>query len=270
MEKGPLMPILTARTAPASTAAPARRLQRRRKLTALDIAGLLDERLYDPRLSVEEFTAGCRTAADSRVAAVICQRSTVALASHLLAGSGVRVSAPPTDMPFPTDTITRAALLARTETLLYDGAREIGLLTAASAVHEPGRTALAQAIAALAAMARPYDAIVKVILPTASLSPQGLRTACKISVDAGATMLQGGTWFDPDRASLTQMTHMRQAAGEHVLLKWAAPIRSLDRLLIACAEGIDRFNADTTTILKQAHERAQHDEIRIPEPGQDY
>jgi deoxyribose-phosphate aldolase len=259
------MPALTA---PAETTS--RRLQRRRRLTPLDIAGMLDERLYDPRLSAEEFVARCRAAADCRAAAVICPGSRVALAAHLLAGSGVRVCAPPTDMPYPADSIILAGLLAQTEKLLHDGAREIALLTSPVLTAGAARTTLAKRIAAVAAMAESQDVIVKVILPAASLTRDQLTTACKISVDSGATMLQGGTWLDSDRASLSQMTQMRQAAGDHVLLKWAAPVRSLDRLLIACAEGVDRFNADTTTVLAQAADRARSWEIRVPEPGQDY
>ena len=47
-------------------------------------------------------------------------------------------------------------------------------------------------------------------------------------------MVQGGTWFGDDRASLTQIARMRRALGEKPLLKWTTPL--MDRLLIACAE----------------------------------
>lgn len=132
------------------------------------------------------------------------------------------------------------------------------------------RRDLASAIAAVAALTHAHGALTKVVLPATALTTRQLTTLCKIGVDSGATMLQGGTWLEDDRASFTQMARIRPAIGEHVLLKWTAPIRSLDRLLLACAEGVDRFNADTTTILTQAHERAKTCEIRIPEPGYDY
>ena len=111
--------------------------------------------------------------------------------------------------------------------------------------------------------------MMKVILPTSAMATSDLRDVCKISVDCGAGMVQGGTSGE-DRASLRQIALMHQAMGGQALLKWAAPIGDLDRLLLAYAEGVGRFNADTTAVLSQAAVRHRIGGVRIPEPGRDY
>lgn len=255
---------------PAPTVHPSARLLQRRRLTPAQIAGLLDEPLYDPRLSLAEFVAGCRAAADSRVAAVVCQPSRVGLAVHLLAGRDTKVAAAASRESSPGQTPDLALILAQAERLLQDGAAEVGILAPSEPLRGSACTAFAKGVRAVADLAGSHRAIVKVLLSAAGMPADQLVTACRISVDSGAAMVQGGTWAGQDRASLTQIALMRRALGDRVLLKWSTPIASLDRLLLACAEGVDRFDANTTAVLKQAVERARVSEIRIPEPGLDY
>jgi deoxyribose-phosphate aldolase len=231
---------------------------------------MLDERLFGPRLSLAEFVAGCRTAADSKVAAVVCNPSRVALAAHLLAGRGVKVAALASHESLPGPPVDIAHLLANTERLLQDGANEIGVLAPRGPLRGSARTAFAKAIRTVANLAETHHATVKVLLPATGLTTEQLVTACKLSTDSGATMVQGGTPSAQDRVSFSQIALMRQALGDEVQLKWSTPMASLDRLLLARAEGVDRFNADTTAVLKEAAERNRFSKIRIPEPGQDY
>jgi hypothetical protein len=56
-----------------------------------------------------------------------------------------------------------------------------------------------------------------------------------------------------------------------VLLKWMAPVRSLDWFLVARAEGVDRFWGGVDYVLEQARDRQSWGEqIRVPRPGVDY
>lgn len=248
---------------------PGSRLTQRRNLTPRQIAGLLDERLYDPRLTLDDFIAGCRTAADAAVAAVVCPPSRVALAAHLLRPRGVKVAAMASlDPPCTPQTLGQA--LAQAENLLQDGATELGVLAPSAPLVGANASAFAKAVRRLTEQATGHQGMVKVLMPASCMTNDHLINTCRISIDSGAGMVQGGLWDNDDRASLTQIALMRRAIGEDALLKWSAPVANLNRLLIACAEGVDRFNADTTTILKQAADRARLTEIRIPEPGEDY
>ena len=241
----------------------------RRRLSPLQVARLLDERLYDPRLSLDEFVERCRVAADARVAAVVCQPSRVALAAYLLAGRQVAVAASPALRGSLADAPARGHVLAETERLLQDGATEIGLLAPPGQLAGSERAAAAKTLRDVAELCSSKGATMKVILPTSTMTAGDLRDACQMSVDSGAGMVQGGTSGE-DSASLRQIALMRQAMGGQALLKWAAPIGDLDRLLLAVAEGVGRFNADTTAVLSQAAIRHRIGGVRIPEPGRDY
>lgn len=245
------------------------RLRERRRLSTVDIAGMLDEPLYDPRLDLDEVMAGCRRAADAGMAAVV-PASRVALAAHALAGTGVRVSAAPALDLAPEASNRAIEALRASERVLQDGATELGLLATPGQLESSARAAFAALIHDVVRVAGELAAVVKVILPVSGVCWAAVLEGCRVSVDSGATMVQGGTWLGNDRASLTQIARMRAALGEEVLLKWTAPIGNLDRLLIACAEGADRFNADTTAVLRQAAERARLTELRIPELSADY
>ncbi len=83
-------------------------------------------------------------------------------------------------------------------------------------------------------------------------------------------MLQAGDRHPRDRATLSQVSVIRRAVGPQVRLKWSTPIQDLDRLLIAHAEGADRFHADAATILAEARRRAGVMGVRVPVPGVDY
>lgn len=54
------------------------------------------------------------------------------------------------------------------------------------------------------------------------------------------------------------------------MLKGTSPARSLDRLLIGRAEGVDRFNADVETVLAEARRRSNSDQICVPLSGVDF
>lgn len=111
----------------------------RRRLTPAHVAKLIDERLYDPRLSLGEFVERCRAAAEAGVAAVVCQPSRAALAAHLLSGKPVAVAAAPAVPAALVDPAALGHLLAGTDALLQDGAREIGVHAPPNIPSQPQR-----------------------------------------------------------------------------------------------------------------------------------
>ncbi|GAA2503272.1 hypothetical protein [Terrabacter carboxydivorans] len=55
-----------------------------------------------------------------------------------------------------------------------------------------------------------------------------------------------------------------------MLLKWVNPVTSLAMLLLAKAEGVDRFNADVTEVLREASRHASLAPLLVPLAGLDY
>ena len=241
-----------------------------RHLTVAEVAAMLDQRLYDHTAPTEEFLHGCRQAVDAGVASVICRPGTVAAAAAEVTGSPVAVAtalgyAPGSSCPPSRDDLVRQA-----ESVLADGAGEVGVLATRPQLAPTARRAFFEDVEAVVRVCHGADALVRVMLMATALSRDDLVAACRLSADAGAGMVQGGVFFADDRATLTQVGIMRQALPASVLLKWTEPVRSLDRLLLARAEGVDRFNADVEALLAEARERYAWGRIVLPVRGRDY
>lgn len=252
-----------------STAAVSRPLKRRGLMPA-DIAALVEERLYDPRLSVAEFAAACCMAAGARAAAVVCQPSRAALASHLLANTTTKVAVAASRQFTLIQSAGPALVAAQIEKVVQDGAHEVGLLAPVGPLSASLRARLARSVQTLAELASAHDAILRVVVTAAGLTPRELASTCNVAADAGAGLIQCGTWLKAERVSFSHVPVVRRAIGDEVLLKWGTPVTSLHRLLLARGEGVDRFAADTRLILREAAKRSITAEIRVPEPGHDY
>jgi hypothetical protein len=107
-----------------------------------------------------------------------------------------------------------------------------------------------------------------VVVEAAGLSREELLDAARASADAGAWLIQCGSWRG-DRTRFDWVVDVRAALPPDVLVKWTRPVRSLDLMLLGMAEGVDRFNADTSLIVRQARERDRAGGIRVPRPGVD-
>jgi hypothetical protein len=94
-----------------------------------------------------------------------------------------------------------------------------------------------------------------VVLDTDGLTPDATAAACELLGATGAWLVQGGSWRGTARTGLSRIQRMRAALPDDVTLKWTFPVRSLDSMMICIAEGIDRFNGDPESILKDATQR---------------
>lgn len=113
------------------------------------------------------------------------------------------------------------------------------------------------------------DVRVRVILDTEELTSQRITMTCAQVVEAGAWMVQGGSWRGP-RTGFTQVALMRKALGPDVLLKWTQPVRSLETMLLCVAEGVGRFNGDVDLLMAAAQRGTELGPLSVPLAGTDY
>ncbi len=239
-------------------------------LTAAMVAAMVDEPLYSPELGHDDVFHRSRRAAELGLASVMCRPMHVAVAAEAVAGTSVKVT---TSMGVYDPHAVEGRLqqmLREAEHLLADGARELVLVATARRL-EPGlRDQFAAQLRAVAGLAGSVGVLVRVALHTSTLSTAQVVTGCRISADAGAGIVQAGTWFGQDRAGLSTIQLIRRELPPETKLKWTSPVHSLDRLLIACAEGVSRFNVATPAVLAEAEDRASSGGIRVPVAGVDY
>jgi deoxyribose-phosphate aldolase len=243
----------------------------REVLSPSEIARRFDGNLLDPTLSDDDLIRGCHHAVELGLASVICRPARAAVAASAVEGSDVPVC---TGLNVRDDAWFDASPLDITiaaDEAVQDGVRDLALFVAPTQLEPDRHEALSERVLAVVASAAACGGAARVVLMTSGMTPKQISDGCRISVRCGAHMVQGGCATTGDRASLSQIAVMREELGGAALLKWMAPVRSLDWFLVARAEGVDRFWGDVDKVLDQARERQSWGErIRVPLVGVDY
>jgi deoxyribose-phosphate aldolase len=175
----------------------------------------------------------------------------VTLAAAELSGSGVLVG---TVVGFPHGSTTTATKAAETAELVAEGADEIDMVLHIGRLRGGDTRYVEDDIAAVVAAAR--GRTVKVILENAYLDDAQKALGCRLAEAAGAHFVKTSTGFADGGATLADIALMRASVSEHVQVKAAGGVRSLDTLLTLAEAGASRFGATRTAeILDDAARR---------------
>ena len=215
------------------------------------VAKMIDHSLLRPELTTETFQAGCELAARYDTASVCVRPSDVAEAVAILTGTGVLVG---TVVGFPHGSATTTTKVAETRELITTGAQEIDMVLHIGRLRSGQTTYVQDDIAAVVAAAQ--GRTVKVILENAYLDRDQKILGCRLAETAGADFVKTSTGFAGSGATLVDIILMRSAVSDHVQVKAAGGVRSLDTLLSLLAAGATRFGATATaTILDDLNTR---------------
>jgi deoxyribose-phosphate aldolase len=214
------------------------------------IAKMIDHSLLRPELTSADVVEGCALAARYAVASVCVRPSDVALAAGELSGSEVLVG---TVVGFPHGSTTTGAKAAETAELVGAGADEIDMVLHVGRLRGGEAGYVEDDIAAVVAAAEGRS--VKVILENGYLDDAQKVLGCRLAEAAGAHFVKTSTGFAPGGATLADIALMRASVSEHVQVKAAGGVRSLDTLRELANAGATRFGATrTATILDAAAE----------------
>ncbi len=226
-------------------------------LTEQQIAKAIDHSLLRPELDDEFVEAGCRLAAEYDVASVCVRPVDVRRAAAILAGTNVRVG---TVIGFPHGSSTTATKVLEAHRAIEDGAVELDMVIDIGAL-KSGRDGDVQAdIAAVVEAAHAGGAIVKVILENAYLTDDEKVRGSRVTEAAGAEFVKTSTGFAPGGATHEDLALMRRTVSDHVQVKAAGGVRTLDA-------HIDVMNLGTTRVAATAT-KAIIDDFRARKAGQ--
>jgi deoxyribose-phosphate aldolase len=241
----------------------------RETVTVEGVAARLEHRLHWPHMDQERLAEGCAFAQEASLAAVLCRPKHVKAAAAHLTGSPVDVV---TALGYHDRHSPRrsAELLAQeAEGLAQQGADEVGLITGCGSRPDADLDLLTEQLRAVTAAVSHQACRVRVLLNTEGLTDSEISSACRRAADAGAHLLQGGS-FRGDRTPLGHIETMRAALPSEVRLKWTHPVRSLEVLLVCIALGVDRFNGDPHDLLAAAARSSRIAPLMVPIPGVDF
>ncbi len=210
------------------------------------IAKMIDHSLLNPALTDEALEQGCRVALDYNVASVCMKPYYLKRCAELLGGSTV---VPGTVIGFPHGGHATAVKLAEARQALSDGGRELDMVVNVGKVLTGDWDFVRRDIQAVVERAHQDGARVKVIFENCYLQDEHKIRLCKICGDVGADWVKTSTGYGSGGATIADLRLMRKYAPEHVQVKAAGGVRSLDKLLEVRALGVTRVGASRTVAM---------------------
>ena len=239
-----------------------------------ELAGMIDHSLLHPTMTDDELEAGCRLAAEYRVASVCIKPYAVKQAVELLQGTGVRVGAV---IGFPHGNSCTESKRYETELACKDGAVEIDMVINVGKALSGDWEFVQQDVRAVCEEAHQHGAKVKVIFENdyltdggAGLSSDELKARlCELCERAGADWVKTSSGFGFVKqsdgsygyqgATEHDLKLMRGSCSENVQVKAAGGVRDLDGLIKVRDLGATRCGATATAAMLDEYRRRQKD-----------
>lgn len=221
--------------------------------TARDVAKMIDHSLLNPVLTWNELEAGCRLARERDVASVCILPYALGRCTEWLAGTTVE---PSTTIGFPHGGHARAVKAAEARQAIADGGRELDAVVNISAVKSGRWDLVADEIRELTDLTHAAGRKIKIIFENCHLTDAEKIRLCGICGEARVDWVKTSTGYGPGGATIEDLKLMRAHSPEHVAVKAAGGIRTLDALLEVRALGVNRVGASKTAeILDEALKR---------------
>jgi deoxyribose-phosphate aldolase len=206
-----------------------------------DFATYIDHTLLKADTKKEEILELCAEARKYSFASVCVNPTWVKTASEVLEGSPVKVC---TVIGFPLGASTSEVKAFETENAIQNGAHEIDMVLNIGALRGGDDETVKNDIAAVVKAAE-GKAIVKVIIETSLLTDSEKRTACELSVVAGANFVKTSTGFSTGGATEEDVKLMRAVVGPEMGVKASGGVRSFEDMQKMISAGATRIGASS-------------------------
>ncbi|MBI9049848.1 MAG: deoxyribose-phosphate aldolase [Anaerolineaceae bacterium] len=225
-------------------------------ITYEQLAKVIDHSLLKPQLTEEEVIEGCKLAIEYHTATVCVKPCHVKLAADLLKGSDVILS---TVIGFPHGSNKTSTKVAEAELAMDEGALELDMVMNIGQLRSGKYDEVEVDIKAICDAAHKRNAKVKVILENAYLTDDQKVKACQLCEKAGADWVKTSTGFAPSGTTIEDLTLMRKTVSEHVQVKAAHGVRTLDAILAVIDAGCTRCGATATKVIMDDFAQRQKD-----------
>ncbi len=209
-------------------------------VSGAELALLIDHTILKPDATQAQIRQFCSEAREHGFRSVCVNSIHVPLVAEQLRGSEVRVCAV---VGFPLGAMPSAIKVAETAQAVGFGAQEIDMVIPIGTLRDGHRDAVRADIAAVRAACP--GAVLKVIIETCLLSDDEKRTACRLSVEAGADFVKTSTGFSTSGATVADVALMRAAVGPTIGVKASGGVRTLEAVQSMVAAGADRIGTSS-------------------------
>lgn len=206
-----------------------------------DLAHRFEQTLLAPELSETEVAAGCESAGQQGIAAVIVRPSDLDLAVNWLRGSAVVLG---TAIDVPLGHSTTSAKLFATRDALRRGAKEIDTVMNTGKLLSRQFQYLETELLQMADSCHASGAILKVVLEDSYLNEELKIVACRIAKRVGADYLGAST--------LTDIALLQSHSRERLKMKATFNLDSLEQALAFREAGCERLQSSQTGPILEA------------------
>ena len=234
------------------------------KITAYDIAQMIDHSLLNPKFTRQEVEAGCRLAAEYQCITVCVKPCDVKLAFDVLKNTGVITTSV---IGFPHGSNLTEIKVLETRKAIEEGCGEVDMVMNIGRFLSGDYNLVLDDIAAVCEETHKGKAVLKVILENAYLSGEQIIKACEICAAAKVDFTKTSTGYAAYGARIQDLKLMRANTPPSMQVKAAGGVRQLDDALIVRAVGVTRFGCTTTAdMIREARQREEKGSLVVPSP----
>ena len=210
------------------------------RLTAADLAGMIDHTNLKASAQKEDIEKLCREAAEHHFRTVCVNPSWITYCRGLLDGSGVDIAAV---IGFPLGQMTISSKAYEAKDALMLGAKELDYVINVSKLKDGDLDYFTEEMKILTYICRERGALIKVILETCYLTQDEIKAAVYTANLLEPDFLKTSTGFGPAGAKVEDVALMRSLADEHIRIKAAGGIRTWKDCRAMIEAGADRIGA---------------------------
>jgi len=185
-------------------------------------------------------------------------RAVVAFPHHLrvivemLKGTDVRTQIP---VGFPCGGVTTKVKCTEAEEGLSLGANDLDMVMNISAFKEGNFKRVSKDILDILSVAKPFQIPFKVIIEVGVLTDQEIVTAAKLVADTGADFVKTCTGFGPGKATVHNITLIKETVGDQIKIKASGGVASIE-------DGVVFMRAGASVIAMRRNLIAQLEELK--------
>ena len=207
----------------------------------MNLAKYIDHTLRSPTAQKEEILKLCSEADQYGFFSVCVQPSWVSTSAEALKDSEVKVC---TVIGFPHGATSSETKAFETKNAIENGADEIDMVINLGQLKDGNLDYVKSDIQSVVDAAN-KEALVKVIIESSLLTDEEIKTASRLSKEAGADFVKTSTGFNGAGASVEAVKIMRQTVGEDLGVKASGGVRSKEDADAMITAGATRIGASS-------------------------
>lgn len=208
------------------------------KLTAKELAGMIDHTLLKQFVTFNDLKAHCQVARDFSFKTVAVNNAAAAFCRRELEGSPVLVDAA---VSFPFGQCTLETKVFETKDVIAKGAGEVDYVVNLVELKSGHWDYIEEEMRQIVAACREKGVTSKVIFENCFLTDDEKRHLCEIALKARPDFIKTSTGYGTGGATLEDVRLMKACVGDELLIKAAGGIRSAEDALAMLEAGASRI-----------------------------